>query len=601
MPTLPDFGAAVFIPGAPIDNPYFPLVENTILTYSGSKVDEDSGEVETETTDTFATTATKDIAAGVEAFVVHDVGYLNGVLIEDTLDYYAQDTAGNVWYLGELSYAFQYDDDGQYIGTTTAGSWEAGVDGALPGIIMEAAPAVGDSYYQEFLAGEAEDEALVLDTDAEVEIGLGDFTGVLRTQDTTALEPDVLEIKSYAPGVGQILTEEDINDEGEPELSIELVGIREVGAGAAGADIDQPEAGDFAGEGEEVYVTYLGKEAGYENALGAYIFDIATGEIGEGRILFESTEDLEFGDQIAVEVGEGEGLGLFLIPNVEDFSLDLSGFEDGGLFFRNFLTGDTATLSDVLSPLVTDAAGTVLPIQAFHALGGEDGFNFLNPAAGAQASEIDLDCLVGDEDDDVALIGFEDLRVTQDGFDGDYNDFVVAVSEDPDEDILDVDDLIVGTADCDWLRGGRGDEVLLGRAGDDRLSGYRGDDSLCGDDGRDRLSGGRGDDALFGGDGRDTLDGGRGDDFLAGGDGDDVLKGGRGEDIFAFGLGEGDDLVKDFKVGVDRIDLSETGLAFEDLSITSAGCRQAHIDLGDGSITLSGVNVSQLDEASFIF
>jgi Ca2+-binding RTX toxin-like protein len=597
MPILPDFSTAVFLPGAPIDNPYLPLTEGSVLSYSGSK--EEDGETETESNDVFVSTEKKTIE-GVETFVVRDTAYLNGLLVEDTLDWYAQDTEGNVWYLGEIAYNYEFDDDGLYIGTDTDGSWEAGVDGALPGWVMPAAPEVGDSYYQEFYAGEAEDEGLILSTDAEVSIGLGDFEGVLQTQDTTALEPDVLEYKYYAAGIGQILAEEDIDEEGEPDLSVELIGIRQTGPGAVGEDVDHPDVEDFT-PNSPLYITYLGKEAWFENALGAYVFDLATGEIGEGRILFDSTEDLEFGEQIAVEVEEGKGLGLFLIPDVEDYPLDLSAFEDGGLLFSNILTGEAANLGDSLAPLVTDSEGIALPIQAFHALGGEGGFNFLNPAAGAQATELGLDCFGLDEEDGgAAVIGFEDLRVTQPAFDGDYNDFLVAVSDDPLEELLDFDDLIVGSDHRDNLRGGRDDEILLGFDGNDRIRGGRGDDRLCGDDGEDRLNGGRGDDTLLGGAGGDRLHGGKGDDSLCGGGGDDLLIGGRGEDVFGFGLDEGNDTISGFRVGVDSIDLSRTALSFDDLTIAQAN-GGTQVEFGTGSILLAGVKVDVVDETSFVF
>ena len=58
-----------------------------------------------------------------------------------------QDDAGNVWYFGEDSKEFQ---DGS---VSTEGSWQAGVNGAEPGILMEAHPQRGDKYYQEFSAG----------------------------------------------------------------------------------------------------------------------------------------------------------------------------------------------------------------------------------------------------------------------------------------------------------------------------------------------------------------------------------------------------------------------------------------------------------------
>ncbi len=85
-----------------------------------------------------------------------------GVLVEDTFDWYAQDTAGNVWYLGELATNYEYDNKGNFIGTNNDGSWEAGVDGALPGYAIEANPQVGDNYFQEFAPGIAEDEGQVI-------------------------------------------------------------------------------------------------------------------------------------------------------------------------------------------------------------------------------------------------------------------------------------------------------------------------------------------------------------------------------------------------------------------------------------------------------
>jgi hypothetical protein len=135
----------------------------------------------------------------VTVTVVHDRVFTAGELTEDTFDWYAQDTAGNVWYLGEAT--VEYDGDS----TSTAGSWEAGVDGAQPGIVMLAHPAVGDAYRQEYLAGEAEDAAKVIELGGTVTVRAGMFRDVVTTEDWTALEPKILEHKSYAPGVGVVL------------------------------------------------------------------------------------------------------------------------------------------------------------------------------------------------------------------------------------------------------------------------------------------------------------------------------------------------------------------------------------------------------------
>ena len=140
------------------------------------------------------------VVAGVTATVVHDVAKdEKGTVLEDTYDWYAQDTAGNVWYLGEDTTAY----DGQL--STKEGSWEAGVDGAEAGLAMPAEPRVGDGYAQEYYEGVAEDRGEILATDATVTIGYGDYDQVVRTEDTTPLEPDLVEQKYYAPGVGVVM------------------------------------------------------------------------------------------------------------------------------------------------------------------------------------------------------------------------------------------------------------------------------------------------------------------------------------------------------------------------------------------------------------
>ncbi len=140
------------------------------------------------------------VVAGVTATVVHDVAKdETGTVVEDTYDWYAQDTAGNVWYLGEDTTAY----DGQL--SSSEGSWEAGVDGAEAGLAMPAEPRVGDGYSQEYYQGVAEDRGEILATDATVSIEYGDYDEVVRTEDTTPLEPDLVEQKYYAPGIGVVM------------------------------------------------------------------------------------------------------------------------------------------------------------------------------------------------------------------------------------------------------------------------------------------------------------------------------------------------------------------------------------------------------------
>ena len=155
---------------------------------------------------------THTVAAGIKARVVHDLVTRNGAVVEDTIDWYAQDSHGNIWYVGEKTAEYQ---NGQ---VSTEGSWEAGVDGAQPGIAVPADPEPGLAYRQEYLAEEAEDQGAVLSTDEQVGVPTGMYTGALLTRDTTRLEPDLVELKFYAPGVGPVLTLVSSGGAGREEL-----------------------------------------------------------------------------------------------------------------------------------------------------------------------------------------------------------------------------------------------------------------------------------------------------------------------------------------------------------------------------------------------
>jgi hypothetical protein len=143
----------------------------------------------------------KRVAAGIDALVVHDLVTERGRWVENTYDWYAQDRAGNVWYLGEDTTEYE---DGKAV--SMEGSWEAGVDGARAGIAMPAHPRVGMAYRQEYYAGHAEDRARVLSVDEQAGVPFGHFAHVLMTKDFTRLEPRVVEYKFYARGVGPVLT-----------------------------------------------------------------------------------------------------------------------------------------------------------------------------------------------------------------------------------------------------------------------------------------------------------------------------------------------------------------------------------------------------------
>ena len=187
---------------AEIDHPFWPMAPGTVWVYR-------EGEQRIEVT---VTDRTRTVM-GVETRVVHDLVTENGVPVEDTFDWYAQDGDGNLWYFGEATTEFE---DGKPAGH--AGAWEAGVDGALPGILLPAEPAVGMTYRQEYYAGEAEDRAKVLSLDERVRIPFGEFSGALQTEDTTRLEPDVVEQKFYVRGIGPVLALQVKGDRGREEL-----------------------------------------------------------------------------------------------------------------------------------------------------------------------------------------------------------------------------------------------------------------------------------------------------------------------------------------------------------------------------------------------
>ena len=179
-----------------IDNPYWPMDPGTRWTYR--ETDQEGARLEVVVT---VSDQTEKIANGVTARVVRDTVTEDGEIIEDTFDWYAQDKEGNIWYLGENTAEF---DKGKLV--TKEGSFEAGVDGALPGIIMPADPKDGMQYRQEYFKGKAEDNGEVLSTDEMAQSPYGQFDNALLTKDTITIEPNVLEYKLYAKGVGPVLT-----------------------------------------------------------------------------------------------------------------------------------------------------------------------------------------------------------------------------------------------------------------------------------------------------------------------------------------------------------------------------------------------------------
>jgi len=183
----------------PQQNPYFPLRPGTVSRYRGSEDGERFRETVT------VTAHTKTIL-GVRTTVVRDVlRRADGSLAEKTHDWYAADNDGNVWYFGEATAT--YDEDGQI--ESREGSWQAGVQGAVAGTIMPADPRPTDAYRQEFLRGHAEDQAWIVQRHRHVTVPYGRLSDVVKSFEWTRLEPDVMSIKLYAPGLG-IVKERDM-------------------------------------------------------------------------------------------------------------------------------------------------------------------------------------------------------------------------------------------------------------------------------------------------------------------------------------------------------------------------------------------------------
>jgi hypothetical protein len=187
----PNIDPADFTSG--ITNPYFPLTPGTTFAYEGTS----EGKAELNTVK--VTSETRPIL-GVHCLIVHDVVEQKGVVVEDTFDWYAQDKDGNVWYFGEDTR--ELDAQGRV--KTTEGSWEAGQDGAKPGIVMTAHPTVGDSYRQEYRKGVAEDRGRIIRVGETRTTPTGNYDSVVVVAERSRLEPKILEHKEYAPGIGLI-------------------------------------------------------------------------------------------------------------------------------------------------------------------------------------------------------------------------------------------------------------------------------------------------------------------------------------------------------------------------------------------------------------
>jgi hypothetical protein len=204
----PIIDPATFSPD--VDNPYFPLEPGTVFVYSGTKDGKKA-------IDIFAISSNTKLVDGVTTRIVEDRLFLNGLLEERTRDYYAQDTKGNVWYFGEDTAVL--DKHGRV--TDTEGSFHAGVDGAQPGVYMQAHPELNRKFRQEWYSGHAADQFKAVDLSAPITVPYRSTKHALRTAETTKLEPGVLDNKYYVRGVGQVA---ELSIKGPVEKT-ELVGV----------------------------------------------------------------------------------------------------------------------------------------------------------------------------------------------------------------------------------------------------------------------------------------------------------------------------------------------------------------------------------------
>lgn len=198
---LPPFGSgAQYRPqidpnrfGPNVTNPWYPLTPGTTYSYRGL----DEGDP---VRDVVVVTDRTRVIDGVRTRIVFDRLFQGGAVVERTNDYFAQDSCGNVWYFGEDT--AELNEAGKV--TSTEGSWHSGVDGAEPGVFMQARPHLGRHFRQEWLAGHAEDTFAVVDLATSVHVPAGSYPDALRTEETNALEPGVVDNKWYAKGVGDV-------------------------------------------------------------------------------------------------------------------------------------------------------------------------------------------------------------------------------------------------------------------------------------------------------------------------------------------------------------------------------------------------------------
>ncbi len=203
---LPDLCAASFSAPLRIDNPFLLLSPGQSSTHESQTTDPETGLTEIETAVKNVLKKKRTIAGIKTRGVRERVFSLEGLLSEDVVGWHAQDDEGNVWLLAEDVTLYERDDSGNVIEILHEDTWEAGVDGALPGQIMKAEPMVGQSYFHKFIPGQAEDEATVIALGDSVSVQGRIFSNVLQVKETSVLSPDATALSYYALGIGDVLS-----------------------------------------------------------------------------------------------------------------------------------------------------------------------------------------------------------------------------------------------------------------------------------------------------------------------------------------------------------------------------------------------------------
>lgn len=218
-PTLPDFAAADF--STPAENPYMPLRVGLTETLMATTIN--AGETVPELA-VRTVIGPGPVIMGAQSVTVVDEAFVEGRLVERTLDYFAADAAGNIWYLGEDVENFNYDAAGVLTGTDNHSAWRAGVNDAVPGITMPAVLTVGEVLFQEHApVEEAMDYAELVGTGLVIDTAGGQFTDVIKFYEASTVDLELREFKYYAPGVGMIRADEHLDEaRANPELILDV-------------------------------------------------------------------------------------------------------------------------------------------------------------------------------------------------------------------------------------------------------------------------------------------------------------------------------------------------------------------------------------------